>query len=357
MKACARRGFTLIELMMVVAILAMIVMIGLKSYGNLKLVQARKMNISNLKRIHNSMLVYDELARDAGNDSNGSIASGARTRFNYLDSLIEVPEATTTDATTGLVTTNNYGWANAGKAGTFEWTPGAETASSIIYDGNWKHASEEEQYALKLGNQGITSTLAGKIGLYYLNETDAKLLNEAGVSQILLHNWTISGNQTVNGNYPTGLISPGGGGPAWRPDMSAYYPVLVTNGTPVIVLRPDAAAAQTGYIYNHLGFQLTGDTADLRSTEKFDTLLKSTKLLLFGIGNGAKCVTAQYGLNEAPVNPVYDKYYYRNYFLVFAIKNGSTGHQSTCRIAGILDCDGLDIRGAQYNLDWQTSAD
>jgi len=52
-----------------------------------------------------------------------------------------------------------------------------------------------------------------------------------------------------------------GGGPGFRPDMSAFYPVYITNGMPVAIISP------TSSIYDDLGYDL-GKSLTVKATAK-----------------------------------------------------------------------------------------
>ncbi len=333
------RGFTLIELIIVIAILAFVTVIGLHSYGNLKDVQAKKMNVTNIKRVYTALATYNEAREDVLG------------RFNNLDALIDAPPS-------GWYQGRRSESGDAMAGGTYDWTPRAGTAESIIYDGNWKWSSDPltvEQYKEK--NAGITDPLAEKLGIYYLTAGDVTSLKEAGISRVLLHNWWKLNPENNPGSGDIAFVW-GGGGPGFRPDMSAYLSVPITNGTAVCVIRPDAKCESVaGYVYNHLGFSLTNDYTNVSSSDSDMTALLNgkTKLIVFGIGRGAECVTSPLGLGEAPYDPVFNKTWYRNYLAVFALYTGSRGTASTCRLVGVLDAKGNTWEGASYGLKWQTT--
>ena len=335
MKQTVKEGFTLIGLIIVIAILAFVTVIGIHNYGNVKDVQAKKMNVTNIKRVFNALATYNELREDVYG------------RFNHFDSLIDAKA----DGPQDLGTPGTYDWDSLGKA---------ESASGIIYDGHWKAFSGElEIEAAKDRNQGITSELAAKLGVYYLTAGDVESMKKAGIQRYLEH----SGRSQLNPTYaPTAESGElchvwQSGGPAFRPDMSGYLSCPITNGSPVCVIRPDAKCESVaGYVYNHLGYSLTNDYSHVTtSADMTNALNGKTRLIVFGIGRGAECVTSQLGLGEVPYDPVYNKTYYRNYLAVFALYTGSRGTASTCRLVGVLDAKGNTWEGASYGLKWQTT--
>ncbi len=379
-----RRGFTLIELMIVIAILAFVTVVGIHSYGNIKEIQAKKVNLANLKRTFHSLVTYEELCKE----------QGVSAYFAGFDSLI--------DAESGGK------W--LGAAGTFSWGE-SYTSSNVyddqgrqqfdangnpltsvtedsfssrdsrtvhngfgIYDGSWKvlmatynaqgegAGSVPGLEAAREANKGTRETgLYKHLGIYYLTSSDVSLLKAAGVSYYFLHNpSTAQAYGSSRGGYCSAVVNENGinlsqdglkimgGGPGHRPDMSAFYPVYLTEGSPVAVIQPGST------IYDDLGYSLAYTNATFQASTASQAL-SSTKLICFGIGKNANCVRNQFGLGEAPYNPYYDKRNYRQYVAVFVLKAGGQGVVSACRLAGVIDCAGNTYRAAEYGLNWSTA--
>ena len=351
----SREGFTLIELIIVIAILAFVTVIGIRSYGNLRDVQARKMNAANIKRVQHALATYEVVHQE----------NGTAGYFKNFDSLIDV--------------TSGGAWIEAGRQGQIDWgtvAGGNCDARTVhgglgIYDGSWKvlgatynAAGQGSGNVASLAeaqdeNRGMRDTgLYKQLGIYYLSTNDVALLRNAGVTQVLLHNPSTqqasgtrrNGYCTAlddNGYTPDGLKSPGGGGPGFRPDLSAFYPVTVTNGLPVAIIRPNST------VYADFGFE----TSFANSSPSADELTaavsgQTTKLIAFGIGQNAECVKNAVGLGDAPYNPAFDKKNYRSYIAVFAITTRGQGTPSTCRLAGVIDCAGNTYRAATYSVNW-----
>jgi prepilin-type N-terminal cleavage/methylation domain-containing protein len=351
-------GFTLIELIIVVAILGFVAMLGLRGYANLRENQARKVNVANIKRIAHSLATYETIHKE----------NGTSDFFKNFDSLIDVE--------------SSGAW--LGTQGTFDWgtvSGGSVDARTVhgglgIYDGSWKvlgalynAAGQGSGNTATLedamdANRGMRDTgLYKSLGIYYLSTNDVTLLRDAGITQVLLHNPSTqqaygtrrNGYCTAmddNGYTPDGLLTPGGGGPGFRPDMSAFYPVRITNGVPVAVIRPNST------IYNDLGYQCAfTNTSPSASDLTAAVSGQKTKLLAFGIGINAECVKNKIGLGDAPYNAVFDKKNYRQYIAVFALTTRGQGTPSTCHLAGVVDCAGNTSRAAEYNANWSTSLD
>ncbi|MBQ7188444.1 MAG: type II secretion system protein [Kiritimatiellae bacterium] len=341
-----RLGFTLLELLIVIAIIAFVAVIGMRSYGNLKEIQAKKMNLSNIKRIQHTLATYNE-ARE-----------GVTDRFNYFDSLIDAQQGA-------------GAW--KGTPGTYQWENTAVSGQPGIYDGSWKFrialynaagqgsgavASEEEA---KIQNKGTRNTgLLSQLGIYFLSTNDCASLQEAGIYRYMLHNPS-TGQSSAYCALKQGEVAIGGGGPGFRPDMSAYYPAYLEPGSPVAVVQPLSNArggASVNTIFKDLGYTYTGtNTFAMTDTDRANVLSAlNVKFVCFGIGQCAECVRNQLGLGEAPINSVYDKTNYRNYIAVFAIYGGGQGVKQSCHLAGVLDCAGKTYRAAEYDLNWTTTA-
>lgn len=356
MHKAMRGGFTLIELIIVIAILAFVTVVGIHSYGNIKEIQAKKVNTANIKRTYHALATYEAINKEQGETG----------FFNGFDSLVDV--------------TAGGSW--KGSPGTFDWGEAIGDARTVhgglgIYDGSWKvlgalyNAAGQGSGATATmaeaqdQNRGMRDTgLYKQLGIYYLTESDVTLLRNAGIRYYFMHNPSTqqaSGSArngfctavtTENGvNYSSqadGHLKLMGGGPGFRPDMSAFYPVAITNGHPVAVIQPGST------IYDDLGFSLAVTNSSFTATEA-SAALSSVKLIAFGIGKNAECVRSQFGLGEAPYNPYYDKRSYRSYIALFAIKGGGQGVVASCRLAGVIDCAGKTYRASEYDANWTTT--
>jgi len=364
MRSRHTNGFTLIELIIVIAILAFVTVVGIHNYGNIRDIQAKKVNLANIKRIYHALSTYETLNKEQGELG----------YFNGFDALLDVASG---GKWTGADGTFDWGaWTiSTGRGGARSVSIDARMANGGlgIYDGSWKVLGptlnaagngngrtptlEEAQEE----NKGTRGTgLYKQLGIYYLTDSDVALLRDAGIRYYFLHNpSTQQAYGASRGGYCTAVAEENGvsvsedrlkvmgGGPGFRPDMSAFYPVYLTNGMPVAVISP------TSTIYEDLGYEL-GLTNSAPSQAEAEAVLKSTKLVAFGIGRNADCVRTQFGLGEAPYNPFYDKRNYRNYLAVFVLKAGGQGVAGACRLVGVLDCAGNTYKQADYGVNWTT---
>ena len=252
MKQRIGQGFTLIELIIVIAILAFVTVVGIHNYGNIREIQAKKMNLANIKRIYHALATYDAI----------HVEQGTTERFKGFDSLVDVAADGVKLGSEGKV-----------DFGTWEGTKcDARTVDGGlgIYDGSWKvlqrtlnAAGEGSGRTPELAeamekNKGMRLTgLYKSLGIYYLTETEVSYLKNAGISYLYYHNpSTAQAYGAARGGYCTAVdenyngtglacsrdgLEIQGGGPGFRPDMSAFYPAYVTNGTPVAVVIPTSS--------------------------------------------------------------------------------------------------------------------
>lgn len=360
-----RAGFTLIELIIVIAILGFVAVVGIHSYGNVREVQAKKVNLANIKRVYNALSTYETLNREQGTTG----------YFGGFDSLVDVAADGSWKGSDGTFDLGTRKEITARGSTTVEFDARQVHSGLGIYDGSWKilgalynaagQGSGNTASLLEAQdqNRGMRDTgLYKSLGIYYLSDTDVATLKNAGIDYYYMHNPSTQQayGATRNGycavdvengvSYSSasdGHLKIMGGGPGFRPDMSAFYPVALTNGLPVAVINP------TSTIYDDFGYALTLTNA-APSTAEAEAALASTKLICFGIGKNAECVRSQLGLGEAPNNPAFDKKNYRNYIAVFAMKTGGQGVAASCRLAGVLDCAGNTYRAAEYGVNWTT---
>lgn len=385
MKKSMRGGFTLIELIIVIAILAFVTVVGIRSYGNIREIQAKKVNLANIKRTYAALATYETLFKEQGESgyfggfdalidvAAGGGWTGTAGTFDWgetytVSSSTTINEATGVEETTQTSTENSFGDRDA-----------RTVHSGLgIYDGSWKVLGA--LYNAAGQGSGNVSTLADameknlgmrgtglfkQLGIYYLTDDDVVLLKNAGVNYYFMHNPSsqqaygagrngfCTAVTTENGiaysSQADGHRKIMGGGPGFRPDMSAFYPVNLTNGAPVAVIQPGST------IYDDLGFSL-GYTNSTFQAATASAALADVKLICFGIGNNAECVRNQLGLGEAPYNPYFDKKNYRQYLAVFVIKKGGQGVPSAARLAGVLDCAGNTYKRAEYGVNWTTAS-
>lgn len=326
-----RSAFTLIELILVIAILALVASIGIGKFGDLRAKSARRVNVYNMQQLTRAAQTY-VMSLDS--------FSGI---FDKMESLLDIDE----------------GGKWTGTPGTYDWTLNSLTAIPGIYMGpkrvsDIKNASGDGPDTTnqtldqqRKQNQGLTAGLQNKLGVYYLTEANVKKFKEGGISDYLLHNY-VAGQSALFGFTENEDGTPlENGGPGFRADMSAFYKVALTNGSPVAVLNPSKSAD----VYRALGVDLglTKEQQALTPEEIVSQGLLTHRLIVFGLGRTS--TFARNALDSVPRCEVVGKEYYRNYLMVFKQRIGGNSPQ-TLVFAGILDANGKAIEGARYDMDW-----
>jgi len=353
MEKAVHSGFTLIELVLVVAIVAIISVIAIGKFSDFRKSAARKVNVANLKNI--TRTINTEIAQKDGEKIRGM--------FAYAESLIDVAEGggdPTGTAGSYLVKNSWYDGAGGTVPGIYCGVKRTGAVVNAAGVGTGAVAAIADAHESNCGLESLATgnaRSAAKLCMYYLTDSDVSALKEAGVSIVSRHNysnqqatqiatWTASKYYTEMGLHSVG------GGPGQRPDLSAFYPVVLTNGSAVAVLNP--AACET--IYRDLGldyattYNVSGLSADDPKTY-FDKGI-CVKLYVFGLGRDCEATTKMF--ENAPRCPTLDKTHYRNYLLLFKQNTGKGNSGSGVSFVGVIDPEGNTVKSAQYNADWSS---
>jgi len=324
-----RSGFTLVELLIVIAIIGIVSVLAVQKFGGLKEKAEDKANIANMQRISSGIEAY-HLAHLDKSDS----------AIDRLDSLMVWTKSK--DGTGGM------------------WELDDRTRTMF--------------YTNTVGNVGISALHATPnsyapvylIGTYFLNNSDATVLkNDIGLTAVMagldeynaitgygtddeLHSWV---QQSVINS----------------PDTCAGYARLCTNGLPVAVINPGATKEdRTPWgvnIYRSCGIEISytsmgklyvGGTDCGSSIEgnlaAFKKLMVGDGILMaFGLGERCSLIgSTEGGFTKAPISPVMDPDQYRRYILLIKVKytastgkgGGTTYTASSAKIAGVMDPNG-----------------
>lgn len=325
MKRTSRRsGFTLIELILVVAIIGVVSALAIQKLSGLKEDSEKKVNAGNVKRIDAAVQAY-YLANTMENNRTSTI-------FNRLDSL------TVWDAPNGTPGSTEH-------LGDIE-------GSLLVYTNQTSNLGLSGSIASKAAsNQYSQGGAVGVLGVYYLSAADAAALTDFGLKYVLR-------------GYPENSAAPGGQYASYGEDdvyaavTSAENPdtcssLAATNyaGMAVAVVNPAATVDRSPVgpdIYRSCGedvsysgrtFQvMVGAKAMQDNQAAFDALLAGEGVLLaFGIGE--KCALVgndKAGLDAAPVCPLMKKDEYRRYIVLLRLKHSSAG-AATVEYAGVMD--------------------
>ena len=337
MKEDNKSGFTLIELVLVVAVLAIIAVIAIGKFSDLRKSAARKTNVSSLANIDRTIRtdLYD-CDKFAG-------------KFDYLESLIDSAEG---------------GGDCAGSAGTYQWSAAWYDGNGGVVPGIYCGIKKTGVVKNKSGQtSGVVADIgtahqdnvglgdfANKLGIYFLSEKEVTSLSDAGIRIVLRHNYSnMQAAQAIPYKGSDTSLHTCGGGPGMRPDLSAYYPAVLTNGSAVAVLDP----AQCASVYRDLGLDYdTALAADCSASNPDEYFTKGVckRLLVFGMGRESNVTTALF--TNPPRCSTLDKTHYRNYLLVFQMNNGSGNSGTTVTFVGVIDPAGNTYKQALYNADY-----
>ena len=342
----AQKGFTLIELVLVVGILAIITAIAIGKFSDVRKDSARKANVANIKNI--TRTINTKLAMEEGEQHLGM--------FAYCEALIDVDG---TQAPTGPEGT--YVWAPAsgwydGNGGTIPGIYCGIKSSAVVENAAGVTTGEVQDLESAHQNNVGLESFASSLGMYYPNSKEISSLKDAGISIVSYHNYSnaqsaklgwSSSDWATNEKY--GLHSTGGG-PGMRPDLSACYPVILTNGMAIAVINP----AKQASIWRDLGLDygsttgVSGLSSDQPETYFTKGICK--RLVVVGMGRDSEINTKLF--ENLPRCMTQDKKHYRNYLLVFQMNNGQGNSGTTVTFVGVISPTGETAKQAQYNADW-----
>ena len=343
MKKELRQGFTLIELVLVIAIIAIISVIAIGKFADIRKEAQRRTNVANIKNI--TRTINTKLAMEEGEQHYGM--------FAYCEALIDCAEGG--GVPTG--TAGQYLWSDS-------WYDGAGGIVPGIYCGIKQSTAVSNASGVSTGavspiaeahesNVGL-DTFAGKLGMYFINDKEVKSLKDAGISILSYHNYrnaqaTTLGWASTEWGKSYGLHATGGG-PGMRADLSACYPVILTNGYAVAVLNP----AKCESIYRDLGldYASTYNVSGLSESDPETYFTKGIckRVVVVGMGRDSEINTKPF--ENQPRCPTLDKKHYRNYLLLFTMNNGQGNGGTTVTFVGVIDPAGNTAKAAQYNADW-----
>lgn len=309
----AGRGFTLVELLMVVAIIGIISMLAIPKLAGLKTETKERMNLANLERISSGIEAY--VAAHADKD---------QVNFNKLDSL--------------TVYSNHL-------AGTPGDTGRLGRKDNLLF------------YTNQVGNVGLSTVLFGNanpytsntestLGEYCLSESDVEVLyRDLGIR--FLYEGTDGVMQRVGDDnaWAQGDIA--------DPDRCSSVCVSNYVGRPVAVVNPAATLNREpigSVIYKAMGedvaYTYTGkvmvDGKEMADNEAaFKALMVGGGILMaFGLGENCALVgNSEAGFDSAPVSPIMREDEYRRYLVLVRVKyaGGRSYTAKSAEFAGVMD--------------------
>lgn len=327
-----KKAFTLIELLMVVAIIGIISTLAVSKLGGVREAAARKVSLANQKAVERAVEAYLTAHQQEG--------------VSRLDSLVY---ASQTDEPQ-----------SSGSIGKFNFSD-----TTLLYKGPTDDFSEE----VLNKNSGLTPELLNALCIYTLNTSDVNALRRLGfryVTQFTASAYKAPGyagyssdtqNANADGTIPTadnGL----------DPLLSACLVRSVKEGMPVAAITPCNNMGRL--IYQACGIDLPITNSVSRAGQNFmterlynygDDEAKTAVdaaggiLLAFGLGDNATIIgKSDAGLDNAPYATFVHNRYYSRYILLFRLKKIGSGSvaQVLAEFAGVIDCEGNTLRAAQH---------
>ena len=356
-----RKGFTLIELTIVVAILAFIAAVAVGRFKDVREAAAKKTNFASLVAVQRT--IETAIAHE----------DSLLGMFNYCDSLVTMsgPSSIPTgsaekDAANGVGT---YHWASDNRNWAYEGAAGGiyagQTVPMPVYDANGNGNGTTPSYdSVQEANTGIPSALRSMLGIYYLSDSERTALHDAGVGILQYHNPSSAQAYGTAARHPWHETSDGysadglkmrGGGPGFRPDQSAFYPVRVASsnntGLAVAVLDPSQSASIYRAFVSSKQYPDDKETLDTLSTGEPEGWFTwgLPRLVVIGLGKYSDTVNKYF--DAFPRDGTRDKTEYWNYCLVFQLNNGGRAG-SDAKFVGVVDSRGNPAVSAEGNMDW-----
>ena len=307
LRASLRAGFTLVELLVVVAIIAIISTLALNLLGSAQQEAAETANISNLRRLQSNVTTYRAMHNNSLPDK--------------FDSLIR----SDVDTTIAADQTIAIGFNNQ------EFIYATNKIVQIFYCGtdtndDWK--ADTGKYFKGLSDHNTTG-FGNSLAIARLTQSDVDSLKAVGITT------TYDVNPNVDAFHGT----------------PSYVSNALAAGDYVAIVNPKASRNGQS-VYKDFGVDFSDTNAYPRATggDLDDTgianALKAKRFFVFGIGPNTTWIGDQKsGLQEAPECAILPDGYYNRYFLVVAMQGGPND-MTVLYPAGVLDSTGKTPRGA-----------
>lgn len=324
-KGLSRGAFTLVELIVVIAILSIISTLAVSRIGALREKAARKVSVANQQAVGRAVETF--LAINDG-------------KLNRLDSLI--------DAGTGNSGATGYDFSEHGGVGSV--------------GGLYRGPDDQTTETVRERNSGIHDDLLAALCTYRVNAHEANALRRIGLAYVMRH-------LSMESATDVGIVTGGDGEKLIKGDDGALAPVSgrfdselsacvaksVTNGMVFAAVNPMVNRGRD--IFRACGSDLErtsdADSGYSEATVKAEVAATGGPLLAFGLGDSASIIGAsQGGLDSAPYSEVVPAKYYRRYIVLFRLRMAATGSAQgvTVEFAGVLDPQGNTIPAARQAL-------
>ena len=336
----AKNAFTLIELLMVVALIAIVSTLAVNRLGGVRESAARKVSLANQKATERAVEAF--------------LAGGGM--LNRLDSLVYAGSAGAPIPGSSAVGSIDY--ANAAEKRSSDGTDASD--SSWLYLGP-KEDDPDGAYRDRY-NAGLAPDLRKLLCRFTLSGAQAAALDSRiGLRYVMSHTAYADAAQTAYPSlhyskdraYGDGTVPNASDG--LDPNDSACVATALTNGMTVAAINPMSDLGRT--VYQACGQELMntkgwGETYS-ESEVKAEIAATGGPLVAFGLGDSASIVgKADAGLESAPHATYVQRKFYSRYILLFRLKTVGSGSvsQILLEFVGVLDCCGNTVRAAQHVL-------
>jgi len=305
----ATSGFTLVELIMVVFVLAIIASIAITQMGNVQKTSAEKVSIANQQQTSRAVTAFLLMNNGTG--------------LNSLDALIDYSTAPGTGAT-------------------FDLTKNSATVRGGVYRG----CKDNPATASSVKNKGLSADLTGKLCVYYLSSGNATALSALGLTTVYYHNYLSGRANALLTTNPDGTAVTAA--PGFRVESTAAYQQTLTNGVAVLAINPLTGKE----LYKAFGHDLKLASTATDAEAQAAALANGWYLLAFGLGDQASIIgNRKCGLDSAPRCETLGTEYYRQYFIIVRIPTSPNAF--TAEFAGILDPKGQTVKDAKFATEWR----
>lgn len=316
------QGFTLVELVVVIALIAIVSGLAMSKLGGVRESAKAKINVANFARIGEAVDTF--------------LAVSEHPKLNRLDSLLHK------DAASNGSNANNLSEGISLHVATSDGTNGIVLNAGLSTTASY------------YGGGG-----AGLLCPYWLTAADAAALGRLGMDYLMYG--------TDGGHYLVGEDKAWSEGSLADPDQCMSYARAITNGLPVAVVNPGAIAVgdRSATPIGTLAYQACGQ--DVRYTLTGKVLVDGTEmssvqaafdalnakggggiLLAFGLGPSCSMVgNNEGGLDSSPVCPIVsEKNEYARYIVLIRLRTDAAGGR-TAAYAGLLDATGQTLERAR----------
>ena len=323
-----RNGFTLVELIMVIAILSIVSTLAVNRIGAMREKAARRVSIANQQSIGRAVDTF--------------LAMGGA--LNRLDNLIYANTGNDQEQSAYAKTSDRIVSLEEPEAG-----------DGTIYFGPTDLGGLEEN-AVSEKNSGIHPELRKLLCIYRLNDTEAEVLrDQVGLKHVVRHYEKALGYPSFNGYAKGDDGSVPGASDGLDPNAAACITKAVSNGLAVAIVNPKTHLGRTIYQFcgeDYLSTKQWNETySDAEVKAEVDA--KGGLLIAFGLNDMASIVgNPSAGLDSVPYAGFIPGKYYSRYILLFRFRSSGSGSVSgtVAEFAGVLDPMGNTVRAARHAL-------